>query len=209
MKPALPAPALLVISDRGRAGDLIEAATLAFRGGCRHLMLREKDIDTIALAEIGARLRVAAQPFGAMVVVNGDVDAAMAAGLQGVHLPQGHSVRAARSAIGEDGLIGVSAHSMAEAVAAEAQGADYITISPVFESASKPGYGPALGPAGLAPIARAVSLPVYALAGVSAENAADCLAAGAAGIAVMGGVMGAVDPEQAVRELIAAIEFFV
>ena len=206
MKPALPEPPLLVITDRARAGDIVAAAMASFRGGCRRLMLREKDLDTVALAEIGARLLIAARPFGAIVLINGDVDAALAAGVHGVHLPQGQPVAAARREIGDDHLIGVSAHSLEEATAAEAAGADYVTLSPIFATGSKPGYGPALGPAGLAPVARAVSISVFALAGVNADNASDCLAAGAAGVAVMGGVMGADDPEAAVRDIVAALE---
>ncbi len=205
MKPALPAPPLLVITDRSRAGDVVAAAGAAFRGGCRLLMLREKDLGTIALAEIGARLLVAARPFGAVVLINGDVNAALAAGIHGVHLPHGHPVAAARHAMGDDHLIGVSAHSPEEAAAAAA-GADYLTLSPVFATDSKPGYGPALGLHGLKAVAHAVAVPVFALAGVRAMNAGDCLAAGAAGVAVMGGVMGAADPEAAVRGIVAAIE---
>jgi thiamine-phosphate pyrophosphorylase len=108
--------------------------------------------------------------------------------------------------MGAQALIGVSAHSLAEAEAAEAAGADYLTLSPAFATPSKPGYGPALGPGGLKPITRAVSIPVLALAGVTAANVGACLAAGAAGVAVMGGVMGARNPEQAVGDIVAALE---
>ncbi len=87
-----------------------------------------------------------------------------------------------------------------------AAGADYVTLSPIFLTGSKPGYGPALGPAALARIARRVGLPVLALGGVGPENARACLSAGAAGVAVMGGVMRAADPGAAVRELLAALD---
>ena len=205
MTHALPAPPLLVITDRGRTEDVVATATAAFRGGCRWLMLREKDLGTVALGALGARMLDAARPFAATVVINGDVDAALSAGAHGVHLPQGRPVDAARRGMGAAALIGVSAHSLAEAEAAAAAGADYLTLSPIFATDSKPGYGPALGPGGLKPIAEAVSIPVLALAGVSAANVGDCLAAGAAGVAVMGGVMGAGNPEQAVREIVAAL----
>ena len=100
-------------------------------------------------------------------------------------------------------LIGASAHSAAEAAALIAAGADYVTVSPVFLTESKPGYGPAIGLDGLA---EAVAARLgAALAGVTPANAAACLAAGAAGVAVMGEVMRAADPEATVRALVEAI----
>lgn len=204
MKPVI-LPPLLVISDRSRAGNVVDAATAAFRGGCRFFMLREKDLGTNALTGIATRLVTAARPFEAIVVINGDVDAVLAAGAHGVHLPQGHRVEAVRRAVGDDRLVGVSAHSLEEAEAAQAAGADYVTLSPVFATTSKPGYGPALGSVGLGQIVQVITIPVFALAGIGPENARECLAAGAAGVAVMGGVMGADDPETAVRELVGVV----
>jgi thiamine-phosphate pyrophosphorylase len=175
-------------------------------------MVREKDLDTLALISLAARVVVAAQPTCARVLINGDVDAALAVDAHGVHLPQslsvGHSVAdsvaAARDKLTAIRMIGVSAHSPAEARAAEEAGADYITLSPIFETASKPGYGPALGTDALR-AAAAAAIPVLALGGVSPANAGACMAAGAAGIAVMGSVMGAQSPEAAVRDLLTAL----
>jgi thiamine-phosphate pyrophosphorylase len=86
-----------------------------------------------------------------------------------------------------------------------AAGADYVTLSPVFLTESKPGYGPALGLEGLAAAVAAAKGPVIALAGITAANAAACIRAGAAGVAVMGEVMRAADPEATVRALVEAI----
>ena len=200
---------LLVITDRESAAgrDIGEIAAAAFRGGCRWIMVREKDLDTLALVRLAARVVLAAQGCGATVLVNGDVDAVLAAEAHGVHLPQGRSVAHARERLTGFKMIGVSTHSLAEARAAEAAGADYVTLSPVFETASKPGYGPALGTATLGEVAGAVSVPVLALGGVMRANAAECLATGAAGVAVMGAVMWAKSPEAAVRDLLAALAF--
>ena len=86
-------------------------------------------------------------------------------------------------------------------------GAAYATLSPVFPTAPKPGYGPPLGLAGLARLARTVpDLPVYALGGIDAASAAACRGAGAAAVAVMGAVMRAAEPEAATRELLAAVD---
>jgi thiamine-phosphate pyrophosphorylase len=103
------------------------------------------------------------------------------------------------------GFIGVSAHSAAEVAALFAAGADYVTISPIFLTDSKPGYGPALGLDGLAAAVATAKGPVVALAGINPGNARACLDAGAAGIAVMGEVMRAADPEATVRALLAAM----
>ena len=101
-----------------------------------------------------------------------------------------------------DGLIGVSAHDLDEARRAAEQGADYITLSPIFPSASKPGYGPALGLDGLRRVAARLAIPTVALGGIDADNAAACLEAGAKGVAVMGAVMAAADPERVVAGLV-------
>ena len=107
-----------------------------------------------------------------------DLDAVEATGAAGVHLPGGSDPVLARRRFPE-GLIGVSAHSAAEATALLRAGADYVTLSPIFLTDSKPGYGPALGPDALAAAAATAPGPVIALAGITPDNAAQCLAAGA------------------------------
>ena len=202
----LPAPPLLVITDRRlAAGPLDAVVAAALRGGCRWLSLREKDLthdERVALLETVLAL---ARPYGARVTVHGDVDAARTAGADGVHLPAGAPVASARQLLGEATLVGASAHTIGEAAAAAQAGADYVTLSPIFPSASKPGYGPPLGRAALAEAARALPVPVVALGGITAANATDCLAAGALGVAVLGAVMAAADPEAATARLVAAL----
>ena len=189
----LPDPPLLVITDRQQARGPIEGvAEAAFAGGCRWLSLREKDLDAASREAVLRRLVIIGRRFGATVMVHEDVDAAIAAGAGGVHLPSGVSPAAVRRRLGRRALIGCSAHDAPE-IAAAASGADYATLSPVFPSASKPGYGPALGVARLATATAAARLPVIALGGIDASNIASCIAAGAAGVAVMGGVMAATD----------------
>jgi thiamine-phosphate pyrophosphorylase len=112
----------------------------------------------------------------------------------------------ARKRLGDEALIGVSTHSFKEAQAAAGAGADYITMSPVFLTDSKPGYGPALGIDALAAICRQVALPVVALAGITPATAASCLNAGAAAIAVMGPVMRSDLPGAVVRDILQSIE---
>jgi len=205
MSPPLPDPPLLVISDRSQARlPLEEVARAAFEGGCRWFSLREKDLPRpehfLLLRQIG----VMGVRYGATVTVHGDTVPQPMTRATGLHLSSGSDPAVMRRRM-PDGLIGASAHSSEEAVALIAAGADYVTVSPVFLTDSKPGYGPALGLDGLAKAVAAAKGPVIALAGITPANAASCIKAGAAGIAVMGEVMRAADPEATVRALVEAI----
>jgi thiamine-phosphate pyrophosphorylase len=200
----IPSPPLLVISDRSQARrPLTEIAEAVFAAGCRWFSLREKDLPPAQRQDLLAALVVVGGRYGAAVTVHDDVDAALSSGATGVHLPSGASPASARSRL-PIGLIGASAHSPSEAQALLRGGADYVTISPVFMTASKPGYGPALGLDGLAAVVAQASGAVVALGGVTAENAAQCRAAGAQGIAVMGEIMRASDPRAATEAILLA-----
>lgn len=166
------------ITDRhalgGRAG-LLRAVERAVRDGVEMVQLREKDLSPRALYA----LTLDVMALGARVLVNDRLDVALAAGAHGVHLRSGSVPVERVLAVTPPGfLIGVSCHSAADV--ARAQGADFVVLSPVF---AKPGYAPPLGLERFAAIARAASMPVFALGGVTEENAAACLAAGAAGVA--------------------------
>ena len=201
----LPVPPLLVISDRRQARrPLEELAGAIFAGGCRWFSLREKDLLPAERRALLRALMMVGRRWGATVTVHEDVDAAVISGAAGVHLPSAGNPEAARARL-PDGLIGASAHSVEEASALLSSGADYVTISPVFITASKPGYGPAIGLGGLAEIVRQVPGPVIALGGITAANAPLCLSAGTSGVAVMGEVMRAANPQAAVEAMLAAI----
>ena len=201
----LPEPPLLVISDRGQAKrPLIEIAAAAFEGGCRWFSLREKDLPAAERRTLLAELIARGRRYSATIMAHDDIDAVEAVGAAGVHLPSGGDPGMARRRLPQ-GLIGVSAHSGAEAAAQLRAGADYVTLSPIFLTDSKPGYGPALGLGALAAATAIAPGPIVALAGINPDNAAQCLAAGARGIAVMGEIMRAADPEATVRLLLAAM----
>ena len=202
----LPVPPLLLISDRSQARrPLDEIAAAAFAGGCRWFSLREKDLPVAERRALLGKLVALGGRYGATVSVHEDIDTAIHASADAVHLPSGASPEVARGRL-PGALIGASAHSAEEASALLHTGADYVTVSPVFISASKPGYGPALGVDGLASIVAQAPGPVIALGGITAENAALCLSAGAQGIAVMGEVMRAADPQAAVDTILAAVK---
>jgi thiamine-phosphate pyrophosphorylase len=198
-------PPLLIVTDRHQARTPLErvgADILA--AGAPWLLFRDKDLDRLTRRRIAEALVKAARAAGARLSVGGDIDLARLVGAAGVHVATLAEVVDARSRLGPAAVVGFSAHSVEDLGPAKTAGADYATLSPIFPSASKPGYGPALG---LAALREAVpmGLPVYALGGVGAANAGVCLAAGAAGVAVMGEVMRAADPAARVAAVLAAL----
>jgi thiamine-phosphate pyrophosphorylase len=171
----------------------LPAALHAVEGGATVVQLRRKHASTEELAEEGEGFRELPVTF----VVNDDVEAALRLDADGVHL--GRHDEGAERALAAGLLLGVSAASVDEARAGEALGAGYIGAGPVWASPSKPDADPPIGLGGLAAICEAVSIPVVAIGGVDASNAADCIHAGAAGVAV---IRAATD----VRALRAAID---
>ncbi|MEP9376319.1 thiamine phosphate synthase [Aquabacter sp. CN5-332] len=201
----LPSPPLLLITDRSQAkGELLAVAGAALAGGVRWISVREKDLPDEEQAALAAGIRVLAAPFDALVTLHGSADLAAHAAVDGVHLPAGADAAAARARLGKAALVGQSIHSVEEATAADPAVLDYVVAGPAFETASKPGYGPALEEAGLARLVSACRVPLLALGGIDASTLPRCKAAGVAGGAVMGGVMRAADPEAEMRGLVEA-----
>jgi thiamine-phosphate pyrophosphorylase len=198
----LPDPPLLLITDRKQSlRPLDEVAAQACAAGCRWISIREKDLartDQIALARA---LRPITQRAGARLMLHGDADLARDAELDGVHLASGSVGRAARRLLGPAALIGLSVHSVREAANLDDTVVDYVIAGPAYATASKPGYGPALGPDGLAAIVRAGAVPVIAVGGIAADNIAPLIHSGVAGVAVMGGMMRAADPARETASL--------
>lgn len=194
----LPHPLLLVITDRTQARRPLEdVAARLFAGGCRWLSLREKDLAASDRLALLRNLIALGAQWGAQVGVHDDIAAAAEAGAAGVHLPASGVVPEARRILGSTALIGQSAHSVEEVIRAAEAGADYVTLSPIFATASKPGYGPPLGLSAFSLLRHRATraIPVLALGGLDENNLAACLAAGAAGVAVMGSAMRAADPQ--------------
>jgi thiamine-phosphate pyrophosphorylase len=202
-----PAPPLLLVTDRRQArAPLEEVLDAALAAGCRWVSLREKDLpaaDQIALAR---SLHAVARRHGAKLTLHGAAELARAAAVDGAHLPAGSDAAAARGMLGAEALIGISVHTTKEAAAALPEDVDYAVAGPAFETASKPGYGPALGSAGIDAMVGAARVPVIAIGGIEPSNLGQMLGAGAAGVAVMGGVMRADDVGGAVRALLAALQ---
>ncbi len=206
----LPDPPLMVVTDRRRARlPLEKVVAAAFEAGARWVSVREKDLPPAEQFDLVRKIAGLA-PADATVGLHG-VPApraeGIAEGLAAWHLPRRGDVEEARRLAPESRLFGKSCHSLAAAQAAQEAGADYVTLSPVFATDSKPGYGPALGPAVLETAAARLhpaGCRLLALGGVTPGTIGACRAAGADGAAVMGAVMAAADPAAAVAALIAA-----
>jgi thiamine-phosphate pyrophosphorylase len=202
----LPDPPFLLVTDRHQARlPLPDVVGAALAAGCRWVSLREKDLsedDQIAFAET---LLPVARRHSACLTLHGEAALAKTSGVDGVHLPAGSNPAAARKLLGAAKLIGVSIHTVTEAETIDPGIVDYAIAGPAFETPSKPGYGPEIGRKGLAEIARAAPVPVLAIGGLNAMRAAEVLAAGPVGIAVMGGVMRAIDPGREVRGLLSVL----
>jgi thiamine-phosphate pyrophosphorylase len=179
---------LLVVTDRHQAPkplpDLVEELLDA---GVRWIWLRDKDLPPEERRALAFDLAGKIARHGGLLTVGADLALAEECGA-GVQLGAKSDIAAARRRLGTKALIGVSAHSPAEVADARAAGADYATVSPIFASSSKPGYGPELGLNGLR-AAAASGLPVLALGGITAATAQGCLEAGASALAVMGPLM--------------------
>lgn len=200
-------PRLLVLTDRrggeGAGRDVPRTVAAAVAAGAPAIVLREKDLGRPARRDLAVGLVEVVRRVGARLLLAGDAPLAVEVGADGVHLaaddpPVGTDLAGALA------LVGRSCHDAGEVARAGEEGCDYVTVSPVAPSASKPGYGPALGPDGLAALVGASPVPVLALGGVTAANAATWRRAGAHGIAVMGAVARADDVGASVRSLLAA-----
>lgn len=195
---------LIAITDNIRDGTtgLIGRAAAAAHGGATCIQLRLKDVPARDLVGVAREL---VRAVGVPVIVNDRADVAIAAGAAGVHLgPDDVPPSAIRRMAPPEFIIGASVGTDAEV--AGSAGADYVGIGPFFATASKDDAGEPLGPEGFSRLAKAVGIPAVAIGGVTAENAAVPIAAGASGVASIAGVFGSSDPAAAARRLRSAIE---
>lgn len=179
----------------------------ALDAGVRLFQLRMKTPEARTFYEMAAVLCLLVQKGGGIFIVNDRVDIAKAIGADGVHLGQEDLPLAdARTILGPGKLIGISTHNPAQAVEAEAGGADYIGYGPIFPTMTKENPDPVVGVDGLREARARVRIPIVAIGGITAKNAADVRAAGADGVAVVSAVLAATDPQAAIAELLREIE---
>jgi len=185
---------------------VVDVIGQALQSGATAVQVRDKGRgagDTLALTR---QLRVLTRSHEALLLVNDRFDLALAAGADGVHLgPEDLPVAAVRARVPADFLIGYSTDVPEDAIRAEREGADYLGVGAVFETVHKADAGVPIGPAGLARIAGAVSIPVVGIGGISAGRLPALSGTGAAGVAVIGAIMAAPDPGAATLELARGI----
>ena len=201
---------LYLVTDRrlslGRS--TVEVVAAAVSGGVTCVQLREKHCSTREFLEEARRVRELLVGTGVPLIINDRLDVALAVGADGVHLGQNDMhLSDARRLVGERLVIGISAESVADAIRAEAEGADYIGVSPVFTTPTKMDTAPPLGLEGLREIRRAVSLPLVAIGSIRHDNAAEVLRAGADGLAVVSAIVSAPCPRTAAAALRQQIAF--
>ncbi|HAA03755.1 MAG TPA: thiamine phosphate synthase [Syntrophobacteraceae bacterium] len=182
--------------------SLIEVVAAAIRGGVTMVQYRDKNASTRVMAETASGLVSLCHRMGAMFVVNDRIDVALAVDADGVHLGQDDMpVATARRLLGPNKLLGVSVHNRDEIRQAEHDGADHVSLSPVFATATKADHQPPLDLEGVRTLSRTSHLPVIAIGGIHAGNAADVIRAGARGICVVSAIISAPDPERAALDL--------
>jgi len=184
----------------------VEIARAALEGGASLIQLRDKRRDAGELLPIARELQALCGRFGALFVVNDRVDLAVSAGADGVHLGQTDlPVREARQMLGPGKLIGISVENVEQVLAAEADGADYLGVGPIYGSATKLDAGDAVGTEQLVRFREASTLPIVAIGGINLARVPDTLAAGADSVAVIGAVVLAEEMTVAAREF--SLEF--
>ncbi|WP_018858393.1 thiamine phosphate synthase [Rhizobium sp. 42MFCr.1] len=195
---------LYLVLDPGLCAGfgLVETARAAVAGGASVVQLRDKHADTPLMIETGRALKAALSGTGALLIVNDDVEAAVAIGADGLHIGQEDmDAPTARARIGDDMILGLSVETEALAAGIDPAIVDYAGIGPVFATSTKADHKEPIGFAGLARLVRICPVPAVAIGGLKAAHVEDVFAAGADGLAVVSAICGTRDPEAAAREI--------
>ncbi len=199
-------PRLIVVTQRELMRPAFELAILsALRGGARWIQLRDRELPPRELLALALKTQKLCEKFGAQISINARADIARAIYAQGLHLPENEiAPRQARLSLDSHARIGVSVHSTETAQRALEEGADYLIFGSIFPTNSHPESAPQ-GLEKLREVCALSRVPVYAIGGANAENAASCVEAGARGVAVIGAAW-TENIESGVRELLTALD---
>jgi thiamine-phosphate pyrophosphorylase len=202
-----PVAGFYAIADLRPDATAAEAASLVaglLDGGAGAVQLRMKGACARTMLSSAREVLPLCRAAGVPLIVNDRLDVALACDADGVHLGQEDLPLEAARGVAPGIVVGVSTHSMEEALAAEHGGADYVGLGPIYPTATKRGARPTVGIAGLREVCAAVRLPVIAIGGIDASRAEDAMAAGAAGAAAIEAVLGAADVRHAARAMARA-----
>lgn len=193
---------LCLVTDRNlsRGRPLVDIVAAAVRGCATMVQLREKDADTRAFVELARALKTMLAEAGVAFIVNDRVDIALAVDADGVHVGQSDMrVEDVRRLLGPDRIVGLSIDNIDQIRRGDAECADYLGVGPIYAQSTKVDAAPPLGVVGLR-AARALSTrPIIAIGGITPDNVAAVLEAGAQGLAVVSAIVAADDPEAATR----------
>ncbi len=195
---------LYAVTDRAWTGGqpLARQVEAALQNGATCLQLREKALDPAAFREEARQMALLCGRYGVPLIINDNVEVALACGAAGVHLgQQDMPIAQARRMAGPDLILGASAHTVQEALEAQAAGADYLGVGAVFSTSTKADASP-LPLTTLREICAAVSIPVVAIGGITETNLLQLTGCGAAGVAVVSAIFGAPDPGAATARLV-------
>ena len=200
---------LCLVTDRTqtRGRELAAVVGDCLAAGLPAVQVREKDLGAADLAFVCRRLRALTLDRQALLIVNDRVDVALAVGADAVQrtstsLP----IEDIRAVADKRLLIGVSVHSLEEAVEAELKGADWVVFGPVYDTPSKRAYGPPQGVARLERVATTVRFPVIAIGGITPERVGEVLGAGARGVAAIAAILAADSPADATRRFLEVLD---
>ncbi len=196
---------LMLVTDRRRSKrPLEETVRMGLAGGVDAVQLRERDLSARELYELEMKLRAVTREAGAALIVNQQLDVALAAGADGVHLGwRSLSPAAVRKVAGEKFLIGISCHDAPQLRSAEEARATYALLGPVFHTPSKEGLVSPIGIGPLKELVAAANIPILAIGGITTENAAQVMETGVAGIAAISALTDPEDPAAAARAFLA------
>ncbi|MGH7217086.1 MAG: thiamine phosphate synthase [Nitrospiraceae bacterium] len=199
---------LLVVTDRHLTNGrpLVPLLQRVVNAVAPAIQLRERDLSVRELVALAREVQAVTASHGSQLLINDRIDIALALEGVGVHLRSNSlPVSVARQMLGAQRLLGISVHSVEEAVQGESQGADYIVLGPIYETPSKQAFGPPLGIHTLEKACRLVRIPIMGIGGVTAARAREMRRAGAFGAAVITAILGATDVKSAARELFDAV----
>jgi len=199
---------LCLITDRKKCKnqDLMNPVEDALIGGVRCVQLREKDLPTKDLFQLALNLRKLTQLFSAKLLINDRLDICKAVDADGIHLPEnGLPVSVCKNLLGKDKIIGASTHSLDGVIDKANQGVDFVTLSPIFETSSKPKGTPVLGVNSIINAKKLSPIPILALGGIDEYNVKVVIDAGADGIALISGILCENDIKSASKKILNQI----
>lgn len=198
---------VIIDTDFLRGRSEVEVARQAIRGGAKIIQIRDKKRDLGELLPVAQQLKQLCAQEGVLFIVNDYLDLALASDADGLHIGQSDlPLAVARRLLPGDKLLGISTHSVEQALLAEASGPDYISVGAIYPTASKEVIT-LVGPDMIRQVKQKVSLPIVAIGGINRQNIAEVMAAGPQAVAVITAVVAAEDVESAARELVNRMKF--